>query len=113
MNLLVTTVMMFCAFLVIGGLGTHKVLPNGYATAIVIFSYIIICASNFGLGPLAFNNAGEMASGRNRNTIMSCAIVSFFFTVWVISFTSPYIYYDANLGPILAFVYAGSTCMTI
>ncbi len=112
-NLLVTTVMMFCAFLVVGGLGTHKVLSNGTSVTIVVFSYIIICAFNFGLGPLAFAIASEMSTGRNRNKIMSCAIVSFFFTVWVISFTSPYIYYDAGLGPMLGFVYAGSTLITL
>lgn len=111
-NLLVTTIMMFCAFLVVGGLGTHKVLSNGFSITIVVFSYIIICAFNFGLGPLAFAIASEMSTGRNRNKIMSCAIVSFFFTVWVISFTSPYIYYTAKLGPMLGFVYAGSTCVT-
>lgn len=44
---------------------------------------------------------------------MCCAIVTFFFTVWVISFTSPYLYYSANLGPMLGFVYAGTTCITL
>ncbi|KAF4629865.1 hypothetical protein G7Y89_g8278 [Cudoniella acicularis] len=112
-NLLVTTVMMFCAFLVVGGLGTHKVLSNGFSVTIVVFSYIIICAFNFGLGPLAYAVASEMSTGRNRNKIMSCAIVTFFFTVWVISFTSPYLYYSANLGPMLGFIYAGTTCITL
>lgn len=37
----------------------------------------------------------------------------FFFTVWVISFTSPYMYYDGKLGPMLGFVYAGSTIITL
>ncbi|KAN0092137.1 general substrate transporter [Hyaloscypha variabilis] len=112
-NLIVTTIMMFCAFLVVGGLGTHKVLSNGFSVTIVVFSYIIICAFNFGLGPLAFAAASEMSTGRNRNKIMSCAIVTFFFTVWVISFTSPYLYYSANLGPMLGFIYAGTTCITL
>jgi hypothetical protein len=112
-NLIVTTIMMFCAFLVVGGLGTHKVLSNGFSVTIVVFSYIIICAFNFGLGPLAFAVASEMSTGRNRNKIMSCAIVTFFFTVWVISFTSPYLYYSANLGPMLGFIYAGTTCITL
>lgn len=45
---------------------------------------------------------------------MSCAIMSFFVTVWIIAFTSPYIYYDANLGPMLGFIYAGSTlCVSL
>lgn len=51
-NLLVTTIMMFVAFIIIGGFGTVEPLSNGYATAIVIFSYVIICAFNFGHGPV-------------------------------------------------------------
>lgn len=62
-NLLITTVMMFCAFIVVGGLGTHKVLSNGVSVTIVVFSYIIICAFNFGLGPLAYAVASEMSTG--------------------------------------------------
>ena len=73
----------------------------------------VIVAFNFGHGPLAFAIASEMAAGRNRNKIMSCAIMSFFFTVWVIAFTSPYIYYDGGLGPMLGFVYAGTTIITL
>ncbi|TVY40752.1 putative glucose transporter [Lachnellula occidentalis] len=92
MNLLVTTIMMFCAFIIVGGFGTRKELTTGFSTAIVVFSYIVIIAFNFGLGPLAFAMASEYSAGRNRNKIMSCAIVSFFLTVWVIAFTSPYLY---------------------
>ncbi len=112
-NLLVTTVMMFLAYLIIGGLGAGPYTKTSYSTAIVVISYIIIVAFNFGHGPLAFTIASEMAVGRNRNKIMSSSIVSFFFTVWVIAFTSPYIYYDGGLGPMLGFVYAGTTCITL
>lgn len=112
-NLLVTTFMMLLAYLVIGGLGTGPYTDTGYSATIVVISYIIIVAFNFGHGPLAFTIASEMALGRNRNKIMSSSIVSFFFTVWVIAFTSPYIYYNGGLGPMLTFVYAGTTCITL
>ncbi|KAJ9615250.1 hypothetical protein H2200_001324 [Cladophialophora chaetospira] len=112
-NLLVTTVMMLLAYIIIGGLGAGPYTKTSYSTAIVVISYIIIVAFNFGHGPLAFTIASEMAVGRNRNKIMSSSIVSFFFTVWVIAFTSPYIYYDGGLGPMLGFVYAGTTCITL
>ena len=108
-NLLVTTIMMLLAYIIIGGLGAGPYTKTSYSTAIVVISYIIIVAFNFGHGPLAFTIASEMAVGRNRNKIMSSSIVSFFFTVWVIAFTSPYIYYDGGLGPMLGFVYAGTT----
>ncbi|OCT49386.1 hypothetical protein CLCR_04760 [Cladophialophora carrionii] len=112
-NLLVTTVMMLLAYIIIGGLGAGSYTRTSYSTAIVVISYVIIVAFNFGHGPLAFTIASEMAVGRNRNKIMSSAIVAFFFTVWVVAFTSPYIYYDGGLGPMLGFVYAGTTCVTL
>lgn len=112
-NLLVTTVMMLLAYIIIGGLGAGPYTETSYSTAIVVISYIVIVAFNFGHGPLAFTIASEMAVGRNRNKIMSSAIVAFFFTVWLIAFTSPYIYYDGGLGPMLGFVYAGTTCLTL
>lgn len=112
-NLLYCSLGIFCALIVVGGLGTKKEFPTGIAAAIVVFSYVVIVCFNFSLGPLAFTIASEVAVGRNRNKIMSCSIVSFFFTVWVIAFTSPYLYYDAKLGPMLGFVYAAMSLVTI
>ncbi|PKS06040.1 hypothetical protein jhhlp_007874 [Lomentospora prolificans] len=112
-NLLYCSLGIFGALVVVGGLGTKREFPTGIAAAIVVFSYVVIVCFNFSLGPLAFTIASEVAVGRNRNKIMSCSIVSFFFTVWVIAFTSPYLYYDANLGPMLGFVYCGTTLITL
>ena len=112
-NMMICSLILWAALLVIGGLGTLRTFSTGVSAAIVVFSYIVIVAFNFSLGPLAFTVASEMAVGRNRNKIMSSAIVSFFFTVWVISFTAPYLYYDANLGPMLGFVYVGTTFVTL
>jgi hypothetical protein len=44
---------------------------------------------------------------------MSTGIVVSYFTTWVISFTAPYLYYDAGLGPMVGFVYAGTTCLSM
>jgi hypothetical protein len=33
----------------------------------------------------------------------------FFITVWLMVFTSPYMYYTGNLGPMIGFVYGGTT----
>lgn len=113
-NLMACSIIMFLTFLIIGGLGTLRApFTTGVATAIVVFSYIVIVAFNFSMGPLAYTVASEAAVGPNRNKIMSCSIVSFFFTVWVISFTAPYLYYSADLGPMMCFVYAGTTLITI
>lgn len=112
-NLLICSSGLFAALVVVGGLGTEKVFSTGISAAIVVFSYVVIVCFNFSLGPLAFTIASEVAVGRNRNKIMSCSIVSFFLTVWAIAFTSPYLYYDAKLGPMLGFIYAGTTCVTL
>lgn len=68
---------------------------------------------NFGIGPLAYTIAREMAVGVNQNKIMSMSIVVFYFVTWAFSFTAPYLYYDAGLGPMICFVYAGTTSLTL
>lgn len=112
LNLLVTTGMMVFAFIVIGGIGT-KPLTTASQYVIVVFSYVIIVAFNVGLGPLAYTVAREMAVGHNQNKIMSMAIVVFFVTTWAVSFTAPYMYYTANLGPMLGFVDAGTSIISV
>lgn len=108
-NLLVTTGAMLLAFIVIGGIGTMGTLTTAGQYVIVVFSFVVIVTFNYGLGPLAYTVAREMAVGRNQNKIMSTTIVIFYFTTWAVSFTAPYLYYDAGLGPMLGFVYAGTT----
>ncbi|KAF9872690.1 hypothetical protein CkaCkLH20_09869 [Colletotrichum karsti] len=113
-TLLSCTVGILSALVVVGGLGsTRTPFSAGISAAIVVFSYIVIVCFNFSLGPLAFTIASEMAVGKNRNKIMACSIICFFLTVWVIAFVSPYLYYDAKLGPMLGFVYAGTTTITL
>lgn len=53
-----------------------------------------------------------MAVGRNRNKIYAVAVACFWITVWVIVFTLPYLYYEANLGPKTGFVYTGLCFIT-
>lgn len=53
-----------------------------------------------------------MAVGRNRNKIYAVAVATFWITVWVIVFTLPYLYYEANLGPKTGFVYTGLCLFT-
>lgn len=111
-NLMVTNCMMLVAFIVIGAIGTRP-LTTATQYVIVVFSFVVVVGFNFGLGPLAYTVAREMAVGVNQNKIMSTSIVIFYFTTWVISFTAPYLYYDAGLGPMVGFVYAGTTCLSL
>lgn len=112
-NLLVTTGMMFVAFIVIGGIGTQGKMTTSSQYVIVVFSFVIIVAFNYGLGPLAYTVAREMAVGPNQNKIMSFSIVFFYFITWLVSFTAPYMYYSAGWGPMLGFFYAGTTLTSL
>ncbi|KAJ9613292.1 hypothetical protein H2200_003234 [Cladophialophora chaetospira] len=112
-NLLVTTGMMFLAFIVIGSIGTRKELTTASQYVIVVFSFVIIVAFNYGLGPLAYTVAREMAVGPNQNKIMSFSVVFFYFITWLVSFTAPYMYYSAGWGPMLGFFYAGTTMTSL
>ncbi|GKZ28959.1 hypothetical protein AbraIFM66950_002206 [Aspergillus brasiliensis] len=40
-------------------------------------------------------------------------LILFFLTVWLMVFVSPYLYYTANLGPMLGFIYAGTTIFAL
>lgn len=104
---------MFCAFIVIGGIGTQGELTTASQYVIVVFSFVIIVAFNYGLGPLAYTVACEMAVGPNQNKIMSFTIVFFYFITWLVSFTAPYMYYSAGWGPMLGFFYAGTTLTSL
>lgn len=112
-NLLVTTGMMFVAFIVIGSIGATRTLTTSSQYVIVVFSFVIIVAFNYGLGPLAYTVAREMAVGPNQNKIMSFSIVFFYFITWLVSFTAPYMYYSAGWGPMLGFFYAGTTLTSL
>jgi sugar porter (SP) family MFS transporter len=115
-NLLVCTVGMIISLVAVGGLGTtHRGGPfsRGVGIAIVVFAFLNVVFFNFSIGTLSYTIASEMAVGRNRNKITASAIGVFFFTVWFMVFTAPYLYYDANLGPIIGFIYGGMALLTL
>lgn len=112
-NLLYSTSVILIAFIIIGGLGTQKELSTGSKYVIVVFSYVVVCAYNFGQGPLTYAITRELAVGVNQNKIVSVSIVALYFFLWLISFTAPYLYTDAGLGPMVGFVYAGTTITSL
>jgi hypothetical protein len=112
-NLLVCSCGIFVSLVAVGGLGTTR-LPDGsfsrgVGIGIVVLAYCNIVFYNFSIGTLSYMIASEMSVGRNRNKITACAIGTFFFTVWLMVFTSPYMYYTGHLGPMIGFVYGGTT----
>ncbi|KAJ6024206.1 hypothetical protein N7540_005003 [Penicillium herquei] len=112
-NLLISTTAIFLAFIIIGALGTQNNLTKGSKYVIVVFSYVVICAYNFGLGPLTYAVTRELSVGVNQNKIISVSVVALYFFLWVISFTAPYLYTDAGLGPMVGFVYAATTLTSL
>jgi hypothetical protein len=101
------------ALIIIGSIVTQSTLKTSYQYVIVVFTYIAIVGFNLGAGPLAYTIAREVSVGPNQNKIMSAAIVSFYFWTWCITFIGPYLYYNANLGPMLGFIYAGGCCIAL
>ncbi|KAL4772329.1 general substrate transporter [Aspergillus nidulans var. acristatus] len=112
-NLIVCSIGILVSLITVGGLGTTRSpdgsFSRGVGIGIVVLAYINIIFYNFSIGTLSYSIASEMSVGRNRNKITSCAMGVFFVTVWLMVFTSPYIYYDGNLGPMIGFVYGGTT----
>jgi sugar porter (SP) family MFS transporter len=112
-NLIVCSCGILVSLVAVGGLGTTR-LPDGsfsrgVGIGIVVLAYLNIVFYNFSIGTLSYMIASEMSVGRNRNKITACAIGTFFFTVWLMVFTSPYMYYTGYLGPMIGFVYGGTT----
>ncbi|PLB48651.1 general substrate transporter [Aspergillus steynii IBT 23096] len=111
--LLVCSVIIFASLIAVGGLGTTRDADGsfgyGVSIGIIVLAYVNIIAVNFSISTVSYSIVSEMAVGRNRNKITSCAISVFFITVWLMVFTSPYMYYTANLGPMIGFVYCGTT----
>ncbi|KAL5337269.1 general substrate transporter [Aspergillus crustosus] len=112
-NLIVCSCGILVSLITVGGLGITRSADGsfgrGIGIGIVVLAYINIIFYNFSIGTLSYSIASEMSVGRNRNKITSCAMGVFFVTVWLITFTSPYMYYSANLGPKIGFVYGGTT----
>ncbi|KAF8853867.1 hypothetical protein BDZ45DRAFT_806296 [Acephala macrosclerotiorum] len=115
-HLLVCTFGILISPIVVGGLGTtHRDGPfsQSIGITIVAFSYVNIVCSDFSNGTLFYTTTSEIAVGRNRSKIAASAIEAFFFTVWLMVFASPYLYFSANLGPMLGFFYADTTLFTL
>ncbi|KAL4784118.1 general substrate transporter [Aspergillus varians] len=112
-NLLICSCGILASLITVGGIGTTRSADGsfgrGMGIGIVVLAYINIIFYNFSIGTLSYSIASEMSVGRNRNKITSCAMGVFFVTVWLMVFTSPYMYYTANLGPMIGFVYGGTT----
>jgi hypothetical protein len=107
---------MLISLIVVGGLGTtHRGGPfsKPVGITIVVFSYINIICFNFSIGTLSYTITSEIAVVRNRGKITAAAIGVFFLTAWLLVFVSPYLYFSANLGPMLGLVFGGTTLFTL
>lgn len=112
-NLLISTGFIFVAFIITGGVGTQRVMSEASRYVFIVVSFIVVVGYNFGLGPVTYGVASEMSTGVNHNKIMSISVLVLYFSAWLISFTAPYLYYTANLGLMLGFIYAGTTIFSL
>lgn len=115
--LLSTSVPMFIALFVCGGLGTIPTLERNTAQNRCLIAMICIYVFFFNLawGPLAWSIASECAVGSNRQKLMSLGTACFFISAFVVAFTLPYLFDDdeAGLGAQIGWIYGGGMLIAL
>lgn len=118
-----TSVPMFISLFVVAGIGT-KGLPSrgeslpgvisvteGRTIAAMICIYVFFF--NLAWGPLAWVVASELAVGKNRSKIMSVGTACFWIIAWAVTFTLPYLFYNAGLGAQIGWIYGVGTLIAM
>ncbi|SJX61557.1 related to HXT1-Low-affinity hexose facilitator [Sporisorium reilianum f. sp. reilianum] len=120
-----TSIPMFIALFVVAGIGT-KGLPSrgeslpwpgvisvteGRTIAAMICIYVFFF--NLAWGPLAWVVASELAVGKNRSKIMSVGTACFWIVAWAVTFTLPYLFYNAGLGAQIGWIYGVGTLIAM
>ncbi len=120
-----TSIPMFIALFVVAGIGTKGLPPQGFSLPYpgvisevegrVIAAMICIYVFFFNLawGPLAWVVASELAVGKNRSKIMSVGTACFWVIAWAVTFTLPYLFYNANLGAQIGWIYGVGTLIAM
>ncbi|PWZ00804.1 general substrate transporter [Testicularia cyperi] len=120
-----TSVPMFISLFVVAGIGTKGLPPAGeslpYPGVITVTEGRTIAAMiciyvfffNLAWGPLAWVVASELAVGKNRSKIMSVGTACFWICAWAVTFTLPYLFYNANLGAQIGWIYGVGTLIAM
>ncbi|GAC96509.1 potential hexose transporter [Pseudozyma hubeiensis SY62] len=123
--LLWTSVPMFIALFVVAGIGTKGLPPRGESLpwpgvitvtqgrTIAAMICIYVFFFNLAWGPLAWVVASELAVGKNRSKIMSVGTACFWIIAWAVTFTLPYLFYNAGLGAQIGWIYGVGTLIAM
>lgn len=57
--------------------------------------------------------ASELSAGRNKTRIMSVSTASFWLVAWAVTFTLPYLFDNAGLGPQIGWIYGVGTLIAL
>ncbi|SNX83427.1 related to HXT1 - Low-affinity hexose facilitator [Melanopsichium pennsylvanicum] len=123
--ILTTSIPMFIALFVVAGIGTKGLPPRGESLpwpgvisvtegrTIAAMICIYVFFFNLAWGPLAWVVASELAVGKNRSKIMSIGTACFWVVAWAVTFTLPYLFYNANLGAQIGWIYGVGTLIAM
>ncbi|PWN47702.1 general substrate transporter [Violaceomyces palustris] len=123
--LLWTSVPMFISLFCVAGIGTKGLPPpgetlpypgvitpaEGRAIAAMICIYVFFF--NLAWGPLAWVCASELATGKNRQKHFSIGTACFWIVAWAVTFTLPYLFYNADLGAQIGWIYGVGTLIAM
>lgn len=87
--LLYTSIPMFISLLVTGALGSIGERTGDQNRCIAAMICIYVFAFNLAFGPLAWTVASELATGLNRQKLMSLGTACFWIIAWAVTFTLP------------------------
>lgn len=120
-----TSVPMFISLFVVAGIGTKGLPPRGESLpwpgvisvtegrTIAAMICIYVFFFNLAWGPLAWVVASELAVGKNRSKIMSVGTACFWIIAWAVTFTLPYLFYNAGLGAQIGWIYGVGTLIAM
>ncbi|SPC66701.1 related to HXT1 - Low-affinity hexose facilitator [Ustilago sp. UG-2017b] len=120
-----TSIPMFISLFVVAGIGTKGLPPRGQSLpwpgvitvtegrTIAAMICIYVFFFNLAWGPLAWVVASELAVGKNRSKIMSVGTACFWVIAWAVTFTLPYLFYNANLGAQIGWIYGVGTLIAM
>lgn len=116
--LLISGLPMAAALMIMAGVGLHLQEADPSLTAsrtVVAMVFVYMVFFSFGWGPTVWVVCSEIATGRNRNKLMTLSTsVNWFFT-WLVSFVFPYLFNAdaANLQTRVGFIYGSLTVAAV
>lgn len=102
---------MVVALMTMGGLGLHGTPSLAASRGIVAMVFLYMFSFSLGWGPTVWVVCSEIATGRNRNKLMTMSTSVNWLFNWLVSFVFPYLFDAdaANLQTRVGFIYGSLT----